>query len=416
MSRNIVQLHESRVEEYQKQYRQNKLIVTNYENHELAFFLAEGRLKRVFHLSTPSKVGSIYIGKVKNVVKNLNACFVEISDGEICFLPLGEAQTPMLLNRTYDGRILQGDELLVQVQRDALKTKQAALTCRITLQGKYFVFAMGNSKYGISSKLSVNTKKKIQVFLKDKTDYSKQEALPEYGFVVRTEGGTLFQQDSELFWKEFLKQKEAFLQILNSAPYRTCFTCLKAAPKPYKMILDELGYDGLHVLTDLPEAYNELLTYFREVTLQEDTQISLKQLYALDTKLKEALSKKVWLNSGAYLVIEQTECLTTIDVNTGKMIHGEQKEEAIWKVNEEAAREVAIQIPLRNLSGMLIIDFINMKQKEKEEALLTRMKELTASDTLTKVVDITALGLMELVRKKVSPSLHEQLGDLAERL
>ena len=235
--------------------------------------------------------------------------------------------------------------------------------------------------------------------------------------MVRTEGGKLFQENPQRFWEEFLKLEKEWIQLLHSARYRTCFCCLKDANKPYKAIWDEIGpTNELEVLTDLPEAFKELSECFTDVKLYDDTQISLKQLYALETKLKDALAKKVWLKSGAYLVIEQTECLTTIDVNSGKMIQGEQKEEAIRKVNEEAAREVAIQIPLRNLSGMLIIDFINMKQKEKEEQLLKYMKELTATDKLTKVVDITALGLMELVRKKVNPSLKEQLGNLTERL
>ena len=127
-------------------------------------------------------------------------------------------------------------------------------------------------------------------------------------------------------------------------------------------------------------------------------------------KLEEALNKKVWMKSGAYLVIEQTECLTTIDVNSGKMLKGTQKEEAIWSINEEAAREAALQIRLRNLSGIIIIDFINMKDKAAEEKLLKRMKELTAFDAVsTTVVDMTPLGLMELTRRKTKRSLKEQL-------
>ncbi len=416
MSRNIMQLHESKVEEYQKQHNRDKLIITCYKERELGFWIKDSRLVRVYPLDNPSKVGTVYIGKVKNVVKNLNACFVEISDGELCFLPFHEAEAPFLLNRSYDGRILQGDELLVQVQRDALKTKQAALTCRISLQGKYFVFALGSSKLGISAKLSTKEKQSIQAFMKEKKVCFKKESLPEYGCVVRTEAGKLFQENPDKFWEEFITLEQEFVQMLSTAQHRICFSCIKAAKKPYKAIFDETGSaHGLEVVTDLPEAFTELSECFKDVRLYPDSEISLQQLYALDVKLKDALAKKVWLKSGAYLVIEQTECLTTIDVNTGKMIQGNHQEETIWKVNEEAAIEAALQISLRNLSGMLIIDFINMKRKEDEERLLVRMKELTSSDKLTRVVDITALGLMELVRKKVSPSLKEQLGNLTER-
>ena len=422
MSRTIFQTHKPYEENPLQTTNAGKVILTSIKGRELALLLRNNRLLAVQPLDNTSKVGAIYIGKVKNVLKNLEACFVEIADGELCFLPFGEAQQPLMLNRAYDGRILQGDELVVQVQRDALKTKQAAVTCQITRQGEYFVFALGSSKAGISAKLSKDVKTSIRNTLKkqawtDEQDCLYQtENLPSYGCVIRTEAGKLFTEDEEAFFKELTTAKAEFVQLLENARYRTCFTCLQAPQKPYEAVLQQFGTQEYEeILTDLPTAYTSLQNHTANIRLYEDTAFSLEKLYALETKLQEALSKTVWLKSGANLVIEQTECLTTIDVNSGKMIKGTQNEEAVWKINEEAAMEAALQIRLRNLSGIIIIDFINMKDAAAEEKLIALMKELTINDKITTtVVDITPLGLMELTRKKVQPSLWEQLGNIGD--
>ena len=420
MSRNILQTHKPYEENPINRTTGGKVILTSYKGRELALLLRNNRLLEVQPLDNTSKIGAIYIGKVKNIVKNLNACFVEIADGEVCFLPFQEAEQPFMLNRAFDGRILQGDELLVQVQRDALKTKQAAVTCKINLSEEYFVFVLGNSRVGISGKLSKEDKAAIGAALQSKDFIDEQGCLlqsprlPAYGCVIRTEAGKLFAQDKEAFLEAFAARKTAFVQLLETAGHRTCFSCIQAPKKPYEAILTHFRTDEYEeVLTDLPEAYTSLQGHIKNVRLYDDGDFPLEKLYTLKTRLQEALARNVWLRSGANLVIEQTECLTTIDVNSGKMIRGTQKDQAVWKINEEAAREAALQIRLRNLSGIIIIDFINMKDKAAEDALIGLMKELTALDNIpTSVIDITPLGLMELTRKKVNPSLKEQLEQL----
>ena len=162
------------------------------------------------------------------------------------------------------------------------------------------------------------------------------------------------------------------------------------------------------MITDLNEAYTSLQGHCENIRYYDDD-FSLSKLYGLNSKIDEAFSKKVWLPSGGYLVIEQTECLTTIDVNSGKMIKGNNKETSISKLNEEAALEAYIQIRLRNLSGIIIIDFVNMESKDEEEKLIDMMKGLAKTDPVyTSVIDITPLGLMEITRKKVYKSLKEQ--------
>ncbi len=426
MSRNILQTHEKYKEDPLNNTASGKVILTAYQNTEMAFLMRNNRLLSACVLDNASRIGAVYIGKVKNVVKNLNACFVEIANGELCFLSFGDAKDPFLLNREYDGRLLQGDEILVQLQRDALKTKQAALTCQVSQQSEYFVFTLGSRNVGISAKLSGQLKTEVKSclqehFLMDASGTYRQCAhLPDFGVVVRTSAGNLFSESRELFLQQLSYEEAAFREMLENAGHRTCFSMIKAPKTPYEAVLSTFrSSEYEEILTDLPRAYTSLQGYPKPLRLYEDT-FSLSKLYSLETKMSEAMSKTVWLKSGANLVIEQTECLTSIDVNSGKMIKGTQNEEAIQIINAEAAREAALQIRLRNLSGIIIIDFINMRDSSARADLIKLMKELTESDNITTtVIDITPLGLMEITRKKVNRSLREQfyrISNIEERI
>lgn len=394
-----------------------KIIITEYENKPCSFFIEDNRLLEVQRLDTGSKIGNIYIAKVKNVVKNLDACFVEIAEKEICFLPFKEASAPFCLNRRVTNSLVQGDEILVQITKDALKTKQSAVSCNINMSHPLFVFSVGSTTLGISSKLTKSARAAIHDLLlhENYIDHNGQviqayDDIP-YGFIVRTQAWTLFQESQELFLQELAKCLSEFIQIFDTARHRTCFSCIQTSLNPFKELLKSYSEtDCTEIVTDLNEAYTALQDNPIPVRLYTDTTYSLIKLYSLETKLKDALNKIIWLKSGANLVIEQTECLNTIDVNSGKNIKGTANiEDAIWQTNVEAAKEAATQIRLRNLSGIIIIDFINMSKKEDESRLLQTMKELVAKDSiLTTVIDITPLGLMEITRQKVNKSLAEQ--------
>ena len=409
----------------------------------LAALIKQDRLTAVqtFTPGRQSRIGAVYLGKVKKLVKNLNACFVEIADREQCFLPLGTiADPPFLTNRTYDGRILEGDELLVQIEHDAIKTKQAVVTTRISLRGDYFVFSTGEMRVGISKKLDEKQRKEIRRLLAEweVTDQSavplQQEGVPFFGLVVRTQAGQLLKQAAEKDQKEleaaadFLHREykdlySRFTALFLQGRHRTCFTCLQDAGSALEETLESFrSGEYEEVVTDLGEIYEELerlqsrKTFLTDKALRyyRDDNFSLSQLYRLQSMLDEALGKTVWMKSGAYLVIEQTESLTAIDVNTGKCIvrfGGKSSAETIRKVNLEAAREVARQLRLRNLSGIIIVDFINLASTAQEEELMEHLRELVREDPVTvRVVDMTPLGLVEITRKKVSRSLPEQFG------
>lgn len=361
-------------------------------------------------------VGTIYIGKVKNIMRNLNAAFVEIADRELCYLPLEECRLPYMTNRAYDGRILQQDEIVVQLVREPVKTKEAVVTTKLSFTGKYAVImpeAMSKGRHiGYSNKLTETVKRGIAAYL--------SAHLPDfpYNIIIRTNAGGL--TDYAVLIQEIEALSKRCETVLQTAQTRTCYSVLEQAPPTYLMQLRDMYTDRYdRIVTDDRDIYEQTKEYLAacqpedmaKLVFYEDTSFPLAKLYALDSKLKAALEKRVWLKSGGYLMIESTEALTVIDVNSGKNVGKKDKEHTVFRLNQEAAEEIAIQLRLRNLSGIIIIDFINMQQKEHQQQLLDCLSSLLKEDTVrTDVIDITPLGLVEVTRKKRNKTLAEQLG------
>ena len=399
---------------------QGKLLLTSRQEKTLACLIRENRLLQVAVPDAHAgKVGAIYLGKIKKVQKNIDACFAEIEDRELVYLPLSKCRHAFLTNRTFDGRILEGDELLLQIERDALKTKQAAATAEITVSGRYAVFNTGSERTGISSKLTEEERTALRSFLQDHnlTDNKLHWPIPEidgfppYAAVIRTEAAAIEEAD---LLAEIRALQEQFLGLFHKALHSTCFTCLSPAKSPWEACLEQIpaGEYG-EAITDVPSLHEELTDYFAQKAIPfrwyEDSAYPLSKLYGLETKLEEALSRRIWLKSGAYLVVDVTEALTVFDVNSGKYELKRPSAEAFYRINLEAAGEIALQIRLRNLSGIILVDFINMEDPSYEEQLLNYMKQLVRQDKIkTTVIDITPLGLMEITRKKVNKTLAEQ--------
>lgn len=417
-----------------------KLLFTTYQGRQAAMLIQENRLKAVqLFPQKKSKIGAIYICKVKNVVRNLDAFFVEIGgeEREICFLSKRDSAHPFLLNRPFDGRILEGDEFPVQIVRDAQKTKQASVTTQISLTNDYFVLSVGDRRIGYSNKFSSEEKKYLKHLVQGSEYEVPQPALPHgfrtgessclpVGLVVRTRAAEplrsmeTLELAENLLFKSFQELVSQWNALFHAALHHTCFSCLLEAPAPWEAALEQLvyPYEYEEILTDdellfrqlqasgiLPDGKN-LRLYDRE----QSAALSLTQLYGLQSKMDAALGRRVWLKSGSYLVIDPTEALTVIDVNSGKYEVKRDVEETCYHVNREAAAEIALQLRLRNLSGIIVVDFINMKEKKHQEELLAYLKELVKSDKQkTNVVDITPLGLVEITRKKSSKMLAEQL-------
>lgn len=353
-------------------------------------------------------LGSIYIGKVKNIVKNIEAAFIEIEGGILCYYSLREQEEPFYIKEKKGSRLSPGDELLVQVNREAVKTKAPAVTCNLNFPGKYLVLTTGEKKLGLSSKLSKEEKERLRVI-------AEPFLTGEFGVIVRTNAA---QAPEELLREEFERLSSICRKVLTAGKHQSCFSRVYREPPAYAAGIRSLKKESLsRIITDDLEIYETLseylLTYQPEdrgkLRFYTEESPDLNRLYKVASSLKAALQERVWLKSGAYLIIQPTEALTVIDVNTGKYDGRGKSRETFLRINLEAARETARQLRLRNLSGIIVVDFIDMEEEADKKALMELLEqELLKDPVKTVLVDMTPLGLVEITRKKVRKTLKEQ--------
>lgn len=363
----------------------------------------------------PQILNNIYVGRVSQVVKNIGAAFVEIEKGRKCFLPLSDLKEPVYVKRMSEKQPLsQGDELLVQIVREAVKTKDPQVSTNLSLAGIYSVVTSGTHQLGVSAKLDPVRREALRKLAESVYD-------ERFGVIVRTNAADLEGDDADILTFEIQSLQEQMQTIVSRAPFRTIYSVLYEAPPEYIRILQNQPLEPLaEVVTDDADIYKELTAFSdthpsmklsEKLRFYKDKQLDLHKLYSIEVQLERALQKKIWLKSGANLLIEPTEAMTVIDVNSSKNIKKKLPEEQHLQVNLEAAAEIAAQLRLRNLSGIIIIDFIDMASAEHKECLLSAMQSFVKTDPVkTEVVDLTRLGLMELTRKKTRRPLREQLG------
>lgn len=367
---------------------------------------------------TAAAVGDICIGKVQSISPNINAAFIDLGKKYLTFLPITEAASAFVLNRKPDGRLKAGDEVLVQIAKEPMKTKLAGVTTGLSLPGQYVV--IGLKQKGAKDGIQVSAKLDASRQAHFRASQKLKEISAHFRLIVRTNAGTLDSEEPLLAEAEALA--DTLTHILNIASSRTCYSCLyRNKPDYVSFVENAYRNEYEEVITDLPEVYDTLLEPCKEaaipIRLYEDALLPLHKLYSVEQRLQELIAKKVWLKSGGYLVIEPTEALISIDVNTGKCESGKDKEETFYRINREAAEMIAVHLRARNLSGMILVDFINLRSRERETALLEYMRTLLKKDPIpARALDMTALGLMELTRKKVAPSLAEQLSAERNRL
>lgn len=375
-----------------------------------------------------SQLGNIYIGRVENIVKNLNAAFIKIAPDQNCYLPLEDVKHPVFTKKPSKKLpFAAGDELLVQISREALKTKDPAVTTNLNFTGKYVVLTSGNHRIGFSSKLS----KELKAHFKELLEVRFKGT--DYGVIVRTNAA---KASDEAILEELQLLEERYLKLVETAAHQTCYSLLYEEQAACLKHVKDLRMEQLaEIITDDRDIFEELCAMYQipkaslmtsgsvsvpvnEVITKEnlklryydDEAVSLSSLYSVKANLESALKERVWLKSGAYLIIQPTEALTVIDVNTGKNIAKKDAQENFLRVNKEAAIEIARQLRLRNLSGIVVVDFINLEKKEAEAELLSVFRaELRKDPIPTQLVDITKLGLVEVTRKKVKKSLREVL-------
>ena len=356
-----------------------------------------------------SLLGNIYVGKVEKAARDLKAVFVRISNDQICFLPMKDCLDPIYKMPGRQGEPKPGDELLVQVSREAQKEKLPSVTANLNFTGKYLVLTTGETRLGISSKLSQRERQRLKGLLEP----IKEEQI---GIIARTEAQNGW--DEEIL-EEYQVLRQECGRVLQYGITRTCFSCVSEASPQWLSLIQHVPIQKLEaVITDLPEEQQKIGHYLNEnlsskteiLQRYEEKMLPMYKYYRLEKVLEDGINEKVWLKSGAFLVIQQTEAFVAVDVNSGKSETRKNAEDMHLSINLEAAREIAYQLRLRQLSGIILIDFINMKKiGHREEVMKTLGRYLTADPSLAIVVDMTKLQIVEVTRKKTRKSLKETL-------
>ncbi|MDO5422768.1 MAG: ribonuclease E/G [Eubacteriales bacterium] len=390
-----------------------KLVLVRLKEKILTALLEDGKVCELHcdEEKRDSLLGNIYIGKVRNIVSNIQAAFIEIENGVQCYYSLSDNKMPIYTKHGNSPKMAPGDELLVQVCRENLKSKPPAVTSNLNFTGNYVVLTTENRSIGLSTKLAPEEKKRLRAWI---TPFEDER----FGFIIRTNAREV---DQEVFQEEVKLLISHYENLVAKAQFRTCYSVLhRNNPATWLTALRDTYKENLtEIVTDDPVLFEKIRDYLGQyqkedldkLRFYEDPMLPLMKLYSLETALENALKERVWLKSGAYLIVQPTEALTVIDVNTGKFDGNKQKQETFLKINLEAATEIARQLRLRNLSGIIVIDFINMEQEEYRKRLMESFAaELRKDPVKTTLVDMTVLELVEVTRKKVRKPLYEQVG------
>lgn len=358
-----------------------------------------------------SLLNSIFVARVDNIVTNINAAFVRISPKQVCYLPLEDIKAPLYVKKQSELKALSiGDEIVVQVTKDAVKTKEPVVSTKLTLTGKYCVLTTQNTALGVSKKIKDDDYLHMSELLCTHVD--EQAKKHDFGMIIRTNALEAAEED---LIHDLRDTVERFIELKTKSAHQTAFAVLDKPDSPFIQKLKSADLSVLDgVYTDEEDIFSEIkekLPYLKEkglLKLYKDDKVSLGTLYNFRGSVDKLIEKHVWLKSGANIIIEQLETMTVIDINSGKNIS--KNEKAILEINKEAAIEIARQLRLRNISGMIIIDFINMKTKEHMDELVSVLKEQIKQDSVPcAFMDVTKLGLVELTRKKTYKSLKEMI-------
>lgn len=395
----------------------SKLIITPMVYHQkeviVAALMEQNRICQL-HISTQEQkgiLGNIYIGKVQNIVKNIHAAFIEIANGVNCYYSMDEKSEIFFTNPKKDKTMKIGDEVLVQVSKEGIKTKLPCVTGNLNFTGRYLVLTSQRKELGFSGKLKKEEKKRIRELL--------QEHLPKQaGLIVRT---NCRDADAADILRELKQLQQQYKDLLRKASTRVCFSLLEESMPDYMQVLQSTYTKNLEeIVTDDKIIFQQIQRYLQcyetkvvPVRFYEDSLLPLAKLYCLESAISECTQERVWLKSGGFLVIQQTEAFVCIDVNTGKFSEKKELQDTFRKINLEAAREIAWQLRLRNLSGIILIDFINLEKEEDKKELLQNLQGYLKQDPIKgTVVDMTPLNIVEVTRKKVRKSLQEELNAL----
>jgi ribonuclease E len=368
--------------------------------------------------SQTSIIGNVYLGKVQNVLPSMEAAFVDIGAGRNAVLYAGEVDWTMLGNgkaRKIEDALTPGQTILVQVSKDPIGQKGARLTSQISLPGRFLVLVPGGQTSGISRKLPENERTRLKTLLK--------EVLPDNtGVIVRTaaEGAT-----EEQLTRDVTALSARWEVIEGKVAAGNAPELLYSEPDLMIKVVRDLFNEDFHgLVVEGDDAWDMIKGYIDHVAPDladrvrrwDNPEVDAFTSYRLDEQIQKALDRKVFLPSGGSLVIDRTEAMTVVDVNTGKYTgSGGNLEETVTKNNLEAAEEVVRQLRLRDIGGIIVVDFIDMVLESNRELVLRRLVECLGRDrTRHQVAEVTSLGLVQMTRKRIGTGLLESFSHECE--
>ncbi|MDD2360501.1 MAG: Rne/Rng family ribonuclease [Syntrophaceticus schinkii] len=350
--------------------------------------------------------GNIYKGRVANVLPGMQAAFVNIGLERNAFLYVEDARPNSGRSLPIQNTVHEGQEILVQVVKEPFGTKGARVTTHLTFPGRYVVFMPEFNAVGVSRRIrSERERDRLKKI-------AEEVCIPGRGLIVRTAAEGTAAEELE---QDVQEQYRLWKVVQKKAVHKSAPAVIHRELELVSWVLRDLfGEDVDRLTTNDQDTYEKILELVQAYAPHYSSRVFLTTSdfddYELDQEINKALRPKVWLKSGGYLVIDEAEALTVIDVNTGKYTGTKNFAETIFRTNIEAIQEIVRQIRLRNLGGIIVIDFIDMElQEHRSEVTRQLEEELTKDKTRTCVLGLTQLGLVELTRKKVRPSLSSLL-------
>ncbi len=397
-----------------------KQMLVSVSNHQTQIVILEGPVLVEHYVArddTNSVAGNIYLALARNVLPGMEAAFLDFGASKNGVLYASDVASGSRGNGRNQMRIEQvlkeGDEVLVQVTKDAMGAKGARLTGMPSLPGRYLVLVPDSDSIGISRRLPDEDRTRLREVI-------NKVRPPGFGVIVRTAALHASAEELAADISRLLKDWE---KIQAQAANGGAPALIHEEPELLiKVIREHFTADFRKLMIDDRRAHDTVISYLQatapdlvsKVQIYED-EIPLFDRYHVDDQLKKALDRKVFLPSGGHLVIDRTEALTVIDVNTGKFVGSSNLEETVLQNNLEAAEEIGRQLRLRDIGGIIVIDFIDMESIANQQKVLRRLKETLAKDkTRTQVFDVSHLGLVEMTRKNVSAGLLEQFSHRCE--
>lgn len=393
---------------------QEIFIKQDEQNNKIVALIENGKLVEKYEekLEGQRLEGNIYLGKVENVLIGMQAAFVDIGAEKNTFIHIKDV-IPKISNETgnkhetlskYDIKnyIRPNMPILVQVKRDSTNKKGARVSTHISLSGRFIVLMPNTEFITVSKKIEKETEKKRLL------EIAKQSLLSGYGAIIRTsaqgKSEELIKQDIErvvIGYQEILKRAE----MLKENPKFEPSLLYQNDGIVGKILTDLVDQDLMRIVTNHAQIESYVKQFLKDTGLTNKVKLELKnedilQMYEIEKQLEKANNRKIWLKCGGFITIDKTEALTAIDVNSGKYVGTKDLEQTVYTVNKEASIEIAKQLRLRDIGGIIIIDYIDMEKQETKQKVLETLEEALKKDrSKTQVVGFTPLDLLEMTRK-----------------